>query len=128
MQTIERIMNFFPTHQHDFLKQQLSQLLVGVISMRLLRTKGGQTRLPAVEIMVDAPTIRELLAAGKIRELYKAIRDGGYYGMQTFNQALKVLIQNDHISLEDALAAADSPDELRLEIRGITKGSRPAVG
>jgi Tfp pilus assembly ATPase PilU len=44
--------------------------------------------------------------------------------MQTFNQALKVLIQGDHISLEDALAAADSPDELRLEIRGITKGSR----
>ena len=124
MQTVERIMNFFPTHQHEFLKQQLSQLLVGVASMRLLRTKTGDRRVPAVELMVDAPTIRETLAAGKIRDLYKAIRDGGYYGMQTFNQALKSLIQGDHISLEDALAAADSPDELRLEIRGITKGSR----
>jgi twitching motility protein PilT len=124
MQTVERIMNFFPTHQHDFLKQQLSQLLVGVASMRLLRTKSGDRRVPAVELMVDAPTIKETLAAGKIRDLYKAIRDGSYYGMQTFNQALKTLIQGDHISLEDALAAADSPDELRLEIRGITKGSR----
>jgi twitching motility protein PilT len=124
MQTIERILNFFPVHQHNFLKQQLSLLLVGVISMRLLRVKAGQGRLPAVEVMVDAPTIKELLAEGKVREIYKAIREGAYYGMQTFNQALKILIQNDMISLEDALDAADSPDELRLEIRGVTKGAK----
>jgi twitching motility protein PilT len=121
MQTVERIMTFFPPYQHDFIRLQLSQLLQGVISLRLLPTRDGAMRVPAVELMLATPTISELLLAGKFRELYKAIKEGAYYGTQTFNQSLRKLIEKDLISVEEALRAADSPDELKLELRGISK-------
>jgi twitching motility protein PilT len=124
MQTVDRIINFFPPHQHEFLRQQMSLLIKAIVSIRLIPTVDGKNRVPAVELMVSTPTIREYLYEGKIRELYKAIKEGAYFGNQTFNQALKLLIEQNLISLDDALNAADSPDELKLEIRGITKGSR----
>jgi len=122
MQAVERIMSLFPPHQHDFLRLQLSQLLQGVISQRLIKTKDGTGLVPAVEIMLATPTIKELLLSGKTNELYKAIKEGAYYGTQTFNQALMVLLQKDIISIDDALKAADNPEELKLELRGIIKG------
>jgi twitching motility protein PilT len=121
MQTVERIINFFPPHQHTFLKMQLSQLLEGVISQRLLTTRDGSYRVPAVELMIATPTIRELLFSGKVKELYKAMKEGTFFGTMTFNQSLKELIDKDLITLEDALATADSPDELKMELRGITR-------
>lgn len=121
MQTVERIMNFFPPHQHNFLRQQLSQLLEGVISQRLIPTKDGASRVPAIELLLGTPTIKELIFDGKFNEIYKAIKEGIYYGTQTFNQSLKHLLEKDMVTLEDALVAADIPDELKLELRGIKK-------
>ncbi len=121
MQTVDRIMNMFPVHQHEFLRMQMSQLLEGVVSQRLIPTKDGSARMPAIELMVATPTSRELILGGKTRELYKALKEGGYYGCMTFNHSLKSLLERDLITLEDALHAADSPDELKLELRGITK-------
>ncbi|HXG60205.1 MAG TPA: type IV pilus twitching motility protein PilT [Planctomycetota bacterium] len=128
MQTVDRIINFFPPHQHAFLQLQLSMLLQGVISQRLLPTKDGAARMPAVELMTSTPTIQELLLHGKTRELYKALKDGSYYGCMTFNQSLKSLLERDLITLEDALSAADSPDELKLELRGISKDAQRHFG
>ncbi|MBI3269658.1 MAG: type IV pilus twitching motility protein PilT [Planctomycetes bacterium] len=125
MQTVERIINMYPPHQHAFLREQLAMVLEGVVSMRLIPTKDGRARVPAAEIMMATPTVRELLYAGKTREIYKALKEGSYFGTQTFNQALKDLLQKDIITVEEALANADAPDELKLEIRGIQKGSRP---
>jgi twitching motility protein PilT len=124
MQTIERIMNIFPPYQHEFLRKQLSLLMRGVISQRLIPTKDGKARVPAIEIMVDTPTIKELLHEGKFRDIYKAIKEGNYFGCQTFNQSLKELYQSDLITVEEALAATDNPDEFKLELRGIQKGAR----
>lgn len=121
MQTIDRMINFFPPHQHDFLKQQMSLLLEGVISQRLLPTVDGKRRIPAVEMMLATPTVRELLLAGRTRDLYGAVKDGGFFGCQSFNQSLKGLLDQGLIHLEDALAAADSPEELKLQLRGISK-------
>ena len=124
-QTVERILNFYPPHEHHFLQQQLALIMIGVISQRLLPRIDGQGVVPAVELMLSTPTVRELLADGKTRELYKAIYEGAkYYGTQTFNQSLKGLYQEGLISIENAMAAADNPDELKLEIRGIVKGSQ----
>ncbi len=128
MQTVDRIINLFPTNHHAFLQLQLSQLLEGVVSQRLLPTKDGTARMPAVELMASTPTIQELLLHGKTRELYKAIKDGNYYGCSTYNQALKSLLERDLITLEDALSAADSPDELKLELRGISKDNQRQFG
>jgi len=128
MQTVDRIINFFPPHHHAFLQLQLSILLEGVISQRLLPTKDGTARMPAIEVLCSTPTIQELLLHGKTRELYKALKDGSYYGCMTFNQSLKSLLERDLITLEDALTAADSPDELKLELRGISKDAQRHFG
>ncbi len=128
MQTVDRIINFFPPHAHAFLHLQLSMLLKGVVSQRLIPTRDGTARVPAVELMAATPTVQELLLQGKTRELYKALKEGGYYGCMTFNQSLKSLLERDLITLEDALNAADSPDELKLELRGISKDATRNFG
>ncbi|MCI0651060.1 MAG: type IV pilus twitching motility protein PilT [Planctomycetes bacterium] len=122
-QTVERIINYFPPHQHELIRLQLSLVLQGVVSQRLLPRKHGRGRVPALEMMIASPTIRDLLQAGRTPELYTAIKEGDYFGCQTFNQSLKKLYQSDEIALEDAMAAADYPDELKLELKGIYKGA-----
>ncbi|MEM7261276.1 MAG: PilT/PilU family type 4a pilus ATPase [Planctomycetota bacterium] len=125
-QTVERIINYFPPHQHELIRLQLSLCLAGVISQRLLPRKQGKGRVPALEVMINNPTVRELLMKGQTPELYGAIKDGDYFGCQTFNQAIKKLYQADSITLDDAMAASDYPEELRLDLRGVYKGSAPA--
>jgi len=124
IQTVERIITFFPPHQHDLIRLQLSMVLQGVLSQRLLPKREGQGRVPAIEIMISSPTIKDILAEGRTNELYKAIQEGDYYGNMTFNQSLKRLYESGLISLEEAMSAADNPDELKLEIRGIQRGTR----
>lgn len=125
IQTVERIITFFPPHQHDLLRLQLSMVLQGVVSQRLIPKRDSKGRVPAVELMVSTPTIKEILQEGRTKEIYSAIAEGHeYYGSQTFNQSLKTLYQSSVISLEEAMAAADNPDELKLEIRGISRGTK----
>ena len=123
VQTVERIVTFFPPHQHDLIRLQLALNLAGVVSLRLIKNKDGSSMIPAVELLMNTPTVRELLEAGQTRSLPKALAEGGYYGTMTFNQSLIRLFQAGNISLEEALAASDNPDELKMLMRGITKGS-----
>lgn len=122
-QTVERIINYFPPHQHTLIRLQLSLVLKGVVSQRLIPLKNEPGRVPAIEIMTDTPTIKELLANGKTIELYNVIKEGEYFGCQTFNQSLKKLYQEDTITLEHALAASDFPEELKLDLKGIYRGA-----
>lgn len=123
VQTVERIINYFPPHQHNLIRLQLSLTLQGIVSQRLIPKKKGGGRVPAVELLIQSPTVQELLSQGKTRELYGAIRDSNYYGCQTFNQSLKKLYQDELINLDDALNASDYPDELKLDLKGIYKGT-----
>ena len=124
VQTVERILGFFPPHQHEEVRMQLSQVLEGVVSQRLLPRKNDGSRVPAVEIMLATPTIRDMLCEGRTLELHKAIYEGKhYYGTQTFHQSIVQLYRDGLITYEDALGAADNPDELKLELRGISKGA-----
>ena len=125
-QTVERIINYFPPHQHNLIRMQLSMVLYGVVSQRLIPRKHGKGRTPALETMINSPTIRDLLLNGRTPELYRAIKDGDYFGCQTFNESLKRLYQSDSISLEEAMLAADQPEELKLELKGVYKGAIPA--
>ncbi|MHC4777644.1 MAG: type IV pilus twitching motility protein PilT [Planctomycetota bacterium] len=125
-QTVERIITYSPPYQHNLIRMQLSMVLVGVLSVRLLPKKGGKGRVPAVEIMMATPTIKDLLLTGKTKELNSAVSEDVHFGNQTFNESLKQLYTTGVIDLEEALSAADNPDELKLEIRGIQKGSRAA--
>ncbi|MBI4584596.1 MAG: PilT/PilU family type 4a pilus ATPase [Planctomycetes bacterium] len=122
-QTVERIINYFPPHQHGLIRLQLSLILKGVISQRLIPKKSEPGRIPAVELMIESPVVKDLLTEGKTHELYTAIKEGDYFGCQTYNQSLKKLYQNDLISLEHALGASDFPDELKMDLKGIFKGA-----
>ena len=122
-QTVERIIHYFPPHQHDLVKLQLSLVLEGVISQRLLKRKDRGGRIPAVELMICSPSIRQMVEEGRTPELYAAIRDGEYYGSCTFNQNLIQWIKKGVISVEDAYHAADNAEELKLELKGIVKGA-----
>lgn len=120
-QTVERLINFFPPHQHQEVRNQLSTLLKGVISLRLVPIKGGAGRIPAYEVMLLTPTISRLIREGKIWEIPQFIDDGAIFGMQSFNQSLIKLVHEGKITEEEAAAAADNRDEFMLAFRGIKK-------
>ena len=120
-QTVERLINFFPPHQHQEVRNQLSTLLKGVISLRLVPSKNGIGRIPAYEVMLLTPTISRLIREGKIWEIPQFIDDGAIFGMQSFNQSLIKLVREDKITEEEAALAADSRDEFMLSLKGIKK-------
>ena len=120
-QTIERIINFFPPHQHQEICNQLSSLLKGVISLRLIPLKDQKGRVPACEVMLLTPTISRLIRERKILEIPKFIEDGQVFGMKSFSQSLAILVNEGKVSEEDALNFADSREEFMLALRGINK-------
>jgi len=120
-QTVERLINFFPPHQHQEARNQLATLLKGVISLRLVPTKDGSGRIPAYEVMLLTPTISRLIREGKFWEIPQFIDDGAIFGMQSFNQSLVKLVHEGKVTEEDAVCAADSRDEFMLAFRGISK-------
>jgi len=127
VQTVERIISLYPPHQHELIRLQLSMVLEGVISLRLIPRKDGRGRVPSVELMINSPTIRDCLVEGRTKEIAKYLMEGEYFGSMTFNQSLKLLFEAGIISYEDAMASSDNPDELALVLRGITKGSASAA-
>lgn len=120
-QTVERIINLFPPHQHDEIRMHLSLLLKGIISQRLVPRCDIEGRIPALEIMLGTPTISSLIRENKIHELYQYIESGSFFGMQTFHQSLARLYFDKKISLDTAREFADNPKELELFIQGIKK-------
>ncbi|MFA5356930.1 MAG: PilT/PilU family type 4a pilus ATPase [Candidatus Omnitrophota bacterium] len=120
-QTVERVINFFPPHHHTEVRTQLSSLLKGVISLRLLPKKDGQGRIPAYEIMRLTPTISRLIREGKVWEITQFMEDGNIFGMQSFNQSLVKLAKEGKISEEAAANYADNKDEFVLALKGIKK-------
>lgn len=123
-QTCERIMNFYPPHQHELIRMQMSMLLKGVISQRLLRTTDGKGRLPALEILLPTPRITQLILEGETPDIYDALKEGNeYYGTITFNHSVTELYNEGLISYEDAMATADKPDEFELASKGISKSA-----
>ena len=126
-QSVERIISFFPPHQHATIRLQLSLVLEGVLSQRLLTRRAAAGRVPAIEILLGTPTVKEILLEGRTRDLPKVLEEGHqHYGSQTFNQSLRKLVQEGLIEYDEALGAADNPDELMLAMRGIGKGLRTA--
>jgi len=119
--TVERIVNFFPPHQHDETRLRLSSLLKGVVSLRLLPKIGTPGRIPACEVMTLTPTISRLIRENKLRDIPKYLEDGEMFGMQSFKQSLSKLVRENKISKEDAYAFSDSKEELDLELKGIKR-------
>ena len=121
-ETIHRILSMYPPHQHEEVRLLLAECLVGIISLRLLPTRDGTSRVPAAEILVNTGAIREYIAdKTKVEMIEQAIAEGHMqYRSQTFDQALLSLYSEGKISLDTAMKAATNPDDFDLKIRGIS--------
>ncbi len=115
--TVERLVNAFPPHERAQVRSQLANVLTGVVSQRLLRRGQGPGRVPAVEIMINTPSIRKHIEEANANELYNTIRDGRHFGMNTMNQSLQRLVEAKLISTEEALVNAGNIQELRQLLR-----------
>jgi twitching motility protein PilT len=128
-ETINRIVSVFPPHQQKGVRIQLASVLRGVISMRLVRAAHGRAgRVPAVEVMVVTPYIRDCIVnPEKTAFIRDAIAQGtSQYGMQTFDQSLYSLYAAGLITYDEAINGASNVDEFKLRIRGITSTAEAA--
>jgi twitching motility protein PilT len=122
-QTLDRVVDVFPGDEHAQVRSQMALCLQAVVSQRLVRRADGGGRIAALEVMINSPNIRELIAEGKTTQIEKAIgASGDFYKMQTFNQALARLILDKTITEEEGCAATANPNDLKLLLKGITPG------
>jgi twitching motility protein PilU len=115
-QAIERVMNFFPQERHSQIYLQLSLNLRAIVSQRLIPGLDGK-RVAAMEVMMDTPRVKDLIKKGEIDTIKEAMEQGVQEGCQTFDYVLFSLYRDGKISLEQALANADSANNLRLKIK-----------
>ncbi len=124
MQTIDRIVDFFPPNQHDQIRSQLSMHLKAIMCMRLLPRADGRGRVPACEILFNTPIVKRLIKENRISQLDTAIQQGRDIGMQSFNDSLLQLVKKGLITVEIALEMSDNPEELQMMIQGIHLSSK----
>jgi twitching motility protein PilT len=124
-ETINRIISVFPPYHQRQVRMQLSGVLKGVISQRLVPRADGKGRVPAVEVMVSTGRIRECIDdKEKTKQIADAIAQGfTTYGMQTFDQSLMQLYTGKFISYEEALRQSTRPDDFALKVSGISSVS-----
>ncbi len=114
-QTIDRMVDVFEPHRQEQIRAQLGTTLQAAISQDLLRRKDGSGLIPAFEIMIATPGIRNLIRERKTHQIYSLIQGGGDVGMQTFDQHLLRLCSEGLIMPQEAMAKASNPEEfLRL--------------
>jgi twitching motility protein PilT len=115
VETINRIIDFFPPHHHQQVRAMLAGSLRGVISQRLVPTINNDSRVVACEVLTMTGRVRDMISdpneTGKLGEV---IAEGSYYGMQTFDQALLNLHRDGKISMDEALKAATHPHDFKL--------------
>ncbi len=116
-ETLDRIVNMFPPHDKPQICMRLGVSLKGIVSQKLVPRSDKPGRVAAVEVMVANPTVSKLLEEGRSGQIYQAILEGDYWGMQTMNQALDRFFKAGLISQEDALLNAGNETELRQMMR-----------
>jgi twitching motility protein PilT len=108
--TIDRIVDVFPAAEKDMVRAMLSESLKAVISQSLLKTKDGQGRVAAHEIMMGTPAIRNLIREAKVAQMYSMIQSGQQFGMQTLDQCLLDMVRRNVVSAEEARTYAQNKE------------------
>jgi twitching motility protein PilT len=111
-ESINRIVDAFPSHQQSQVRAQLAFVLEGVITQTLIPKAKGRGRIAAVEVMICTPAIRAVIRDEKIHQIYSLMQAGKKHGMQTMNDALQILYMKGEITLEEALKHSSDPNEL----------------
>jgi twitching motility protein PilT len=120
-ETVNRIISVFPPHQQRQVRIQLASVLKAAIAQRLMPRADGLGRIPAVEVMINTPFIRDCIVdKDKTALIHGAIAAGtSQYGMQTFDQSIFALYQQGFVTLEEALRWASNVDDFKLKVQGI---------
>jgi twitching motility protein PilT len=129
-QTMNRIIDVFPTEAQSQVRAQLSLVLEGVLSQQLIPRIGGG-RVMALEIMISTPAVRNLIREEKIHQIYSSMQSGQKFGMQTMNQALVELITRRQITRDEAMSRSTNPEELAqllLQVEGAAAGAASSAG
>ncbi|MCV6613555.1 MAG: PilT/PilU family type 4a pilus ATPase [Cellvibrionaceae bacterium] len=116
-QALDRIIHFFPADRHPQLWMDLSLNLKAIVAQQLIPTPDGNGRRACLEVMLNSPLAADMIRKGDVHELKELMKKSNELGMQTFDQALYELYDSGEITYEDALAHADSPNDLRLMIK-----------
>ena len=108
--TIDRVIDVFPAEEKEMVRAMLSESLQAVISQTLCKTKDGNGRVAAHEIMIGTSAIRNLIREAKVAQMYSAIQTGSNVGMQTLDQNLTELVRRNVISAAEARTKAKTPE------------------
>ncbi|MER3403011.1 MAG: type IV pili twitching motility protein PilT [Armatimonadota bacterium] len=127
-ESIDRIVDVFPPGQQEQIRIQLANNLQAIVSQQLLPRAGQPGRVPAVEVMIATPAIRNLIRENKTHQIHTMIQTSGQLGMQTMDQALRDLYIKGWVTYEEAMSRAINPDELRKMIAPtVMSGGQPAL-
>jgi twitching motility protein PilT len=119
IQTVNRIVDVFPSHQQQQIRTQLSFVLQGIFAQQLIPRSNGRGRILACEVLIATSAVRALVRDDKAHQVYSLIQTGGKVGMRTMNQSLFELYRTNQITFDDALSRSTDPDDLkRLFQRG----------
>src|ERR687893_97322 len=122
-ETVNRMIDLFPPHERGQVRTMLAGTLKGIVGQRLLRTKDGG-RAAACEVMVTTGRIRDfIMDPAQTGQLEQAIAEGEYYGMQTFDQALLALVEEERVEYEEALRFASRPQDFKLMVYSLGRGA-----
>jgi twitching motility protein PilT len=114
-ETVNRLIDFFPPHMHGQVRAMIAGTLKGAISQRLVPTADGRGRVATCEVLRMTGRVRDMiLDPSQTNRLQEVIQEGGFYGMQTFDQALFAHLKAGRVSMEQALKAATSPNDFKL--------------
>ncbi|ABK52323.1 twitching motility protein [Acidothermus cellulolyticus 11B] len=117
-ETVNRIIDFFPPHEQKQIRLSLASTLRGILCQRLVPRADGEGRCVAMEVCINTGRIAEAIVdPEKTDQITDLIAEGGYYGMQTFDQHLVALIRDGVVTLEAAMAASSNPHDLTVELR-----------
>jgi twitching motility protein PilT len=125
VETISRIISFFPPHQHQQIRLLLAGTLKAILCQRLLPRGDGPGRVPAVEVLISTASLREaIIDPEKTATILDLIESGNIqYGMQSFDQSIMKLYRSGFISYEEAMVQCSNPDDFDLRVKGITSAS-----
>jgi len=125
-QTIDRVIDVFPPFQQQQVRVQLAVTLQGVVTQQLLPTSDRMGRVPAAEIMVATPAIRNLIREAKIHQIYSSMQAGAKYGMKTMDQHLAEMVRAGRITYETAAERCHAVEELNRMLGRGDGGTSPA--
>jgi twitching motility protein PilT len=121
-ETINRLIDLFPLHERNQVRTMIAGTLKGIVGQRLIRTKDGN-RTPACEVMVTTGRIRDfIMDPAQSGQIEQAISEGEYYGMQTFDQALLKLVEEDRVDYEEAIRISSRPQDFKLMVVALGRG------